>query len=449
MEGNLVGHGIYDYLIIFILVLYAYWAGQTKPYRILYILPTCLSFFFFIEVGPRLTPDKLVPPIFIISIVLSKGAKYFSVSNGNKVNSWIEKIWIIIAVGVIIGALYTNYYANYVRTPHINTRLIIQITSYINFVLIFIITRKECSKIKGKELLIKSFLITSTILCIYGLYQFFANKYGLPYRGIVYSATKTGFGSFKESAEDVFRVNSFANEPKRLSYFLVIGLIILFKHRKKIIIKIKPIIYLSIVGLHIFILWLTYATSIYISLAVFIFLLGAYVVFFNYNKMLFRQLMILIVLAIGAYFYQKSYFETIYEARVETQLETEEVRAEVRGQEFIFKYPEMFILGIGPGNYNFALAKEYKGKAGITMNGYLIPFNSGLMTYLFDFGIIGFLFLTLPFIRIVLSKKNATNNEFSIYVVFLYCTAITLNPSSSLFMFIGAYEGSNLLKEKE
>lgn len=446
-SANLIGHGILDYLVIIVLVLYAYWAGQTKPHRILYILPACMSFFFFIEVGPRLTPDKLVPPVFIMSIILSKGANYFSISSKRNHNSWIEKIWILIAASVIIGAIYTNYYANYVTSPHIKTRLVIQITSYINFVLIFIIARKECSKAKGTELLIKSFLITTSILCLYGLYQYFANKYGLPYRGIVYSATKTGFGSFHDSTDDIFRVNSFANEPKRLSYFLVIGLIILFKHRKIIIAKINLLRYVLVTLLHVYILWLTYATSIYISLAVFVFLLISYVLFISYNKLLFRQLLFLIIAAVSAYYYQTNYFDSIYEARVEAQLENEEIRAEVRGQEFLLNHPEMFILGLGPGNYNFALSKEYDGKAGITINGYLIPYNSGLMTYLFDFGILGLLLLLYPLFQIVFNKKYSTNNEFSIYVVFLYCTAITLNPSSSLFLFIGAFEGSRNLEE--
>jgi len=449
MNDNLIGHGLVDYVFVFFMMGYAYYAGQTKPHRILYILPACLSCFFFIPVGSNLTADKLVPFVFIVSVILSKGANYFSLSKKN-VNSWIGKLWLLIAVSVVIGFLYTNYYANYINSPFIKTRLLIQIISYTNFVLLFIIARKECSKISGKQLLLKSFIITTTILCIYGVYQHFAHQFGLPYRGIVYSATHAGFGAFLDSSGGggVFRVNSFANEPKRLTYFLVISLIILFKYKKEAIKKANLISYLFLVIIHGIVLWLTYSTSIYISIAVFLVFLILYVLFINYNKALFQQIFILLIIGASTYFYQKIYFDALYEVRVDKQLEREEIRAEVKGQEFIFSYPEMFVLGIGPGNYNFALAKEYPGEAGLSGHGkYLKPFNSGIVTYLFDFGLIGLFLLFIPFLKILFNTRLASKNDFSIFVIFLYCTAITLNPSATLFFFVGAFEGNKILEE--
>lgn len=447
MSDNLIGHGLIDYLFVFFMLAYAYYAGITKPYRILYILPACLSFFFFIPLGSNLTADKLVPVVFIASVILSKGANYFSLEKKAN-NTWIGKIWLMLAFSIIIGIIYSNFYANYIKSPLINSRLIVQIISYINVILIFIIARKECAKINGKNILLKSFLITTSILCIYGVYQYYAHQFGWPYRGIVYSENSTSIGGFQDSEDLVFRINSLANEPKRLTYFLVISLIILFKYRKNILQKINVLWYVFLVIIHATILWLTYSTSIYISIAVFIALLMLYVVFIKFNKVLFRQLSLFLIIGISAYFYQKVYFDTLYEVRVDKQLEREEVRAEVKGQEFILSYPEMFILGMGPGNYNFALAKEYPGKAGLSGNGrFLTPFNSGIMTYIYDFGVIGFLFLLLPFIQILFKHRIASKNEFSIFVIFLYCTAITLNPTPTLFLLIGAFEGVKYLEE--
>ena len=449
MIDNLIGHGLIDYLFVFFMMSYAYYAGQTKPHRILYILPACLSCFFFIPVGSNLTADKLVPVIFIISIILSKGANYFSLSN-KKNNGWIGKMWILIVFSIIIGFLYTNYYAYYINSPFIKTRLIIQIISYINFILLFIIARKECSKVNGKQILLKSFIITTTILCFYGVYQNFAHQFGLPYRGIVYSANHAGYGAFNDSSGSggVFRVNSLANEPKRLTYFLVISLIILFKYRKKVINKTNLIVYLFLFTIHGIVLWLTYSTSIYISIAVFLIFLMLYILLISYNKVLFQQLSILLIIGGSTYFYQKVYFDSLYEIRVDKQLEREEIRVEIKAQEFLFNYPEMFILGLGPGNYNFALAKEYPGKAGLSGNGqYLRPFNSAIVTYLFDLGIIGLFLIISPFLLILFNNRVASKNEFSIFVIFLYCAAITLNPSATLFLFIGAFEGNKILEE--
>ncbi|PCI99613.1 MAG: hypothetical protein COB15_03890 [Flavobacteriales bacterium] len=447
MNDNLIGHGFIDYAFVFFMIAYAYWAGQTKPHRILYILPACISCFFFIPLGSMLTADKLVPIIYIGSVILSKGANYFS-SNNNNDNSWVGRVWLLIAFSVIIGFLYTNYYASYINTPLIKTRLLIQIISYSNFILIFIIIRKECTKLYGKQRLLKAFIITTTVLCFYGIYQYFAHQFGWSYRGIVYSANKTGFGGFQGGENLVFRVNSFANEPKRLTYFLVISLIILFKYKNELIKKIKLLPYCFLFIIHGTVLWLTYSTSIYISIGVFLLFLMIYTLFINFNKTLFRQLTVLIVLGLSTYLYQKVYLDTLYEVRVDKQLEQEEIRAELKGQEFILDYPEMFILGIGPGNYNFALAKEYPGKSGLSGHGrFLIPFNSALMTYMFDFGIIGLFLLLIPFLKILFNNKIASKNDFSIFIIFLYCTAITLNPSSTLFFFIGAFEGVKNIEE--
>jgi len=447
MGDNLIGHGLLDYLFVLFMLSYAYWAGQTKPHRILYILPACLSCFFFIPFGSNLTADKLVPVMFIGSVVLSKGISYFSIKKKMN-NSWIGKIWLMILTSIIVGIMYLIHYSNYIESPLINTRLIVQVIGYINIALIYIIVRKECSIEKGKKLLLKSFIITTSILCFYGIYQYIAHLYGLPFRGIVYSAGETGIGVFSDAESDVvFRINSFANEPKRLTYFLFVGLIILFKYREEIITKINVIYYVIIVMIHITVLWLTYSTSIYISIGIFAFCLMLYVIFVKYNKALFRQLLFFIFLGFVVFLYQKSYVERLYDARVSKQLEAEEIRTEVIGQKFILTYPEMLIIGVGPGVYNFALTKEYPETPLVGRGTWLLPFNSGLMTYLYDFGVIGFCLLLFPFAEILFNRKISVGNEFSIFVVFLFCTAITLNPAPTLFFFIGAFDGHKYVEE--
>ena len=101
-----------------------------------------------------------------------------------------------------------------------------------------------------------------------------------------------------------------------------------------------------------------------------------YSVAVSYNKRLLNTLFFIGLLSVAAYFYQQKELENLYEVRVGTQLENEEIRAEVKGGEYLLKYPGYFVLGIGPGMYNFALALEYPGEAGLSPSGrILIPFN--------------------------------------------------------------------------
>jgi|GEM_PF-2782752 len=443
VDDNLIGHGIFDYLVVFGLILYGIYAGITKPSRILYIFPACLSFFFFIEVGPRLTADKLVPFLFILSVIFSKGIGYFKINN-SVARHWSFKITLLISISFLIGLIYQNFYSTVLSTPFLKTRLYIQVIGYFNIVLILLIAKIECSKPGGKRKLLVSFVVTTTILCLYGGYQYFAHLNGWAYRGIVYSDAKTGLGSFSDAENIIFRVNSFANEPKRLTYFLVIGILILFNYRDRFIKKIGILLFYGILALHLVILWLTYSTSIYISLAIFLGIISIYATLVSANKRLTTRLIgVSIVLGVGFY-YQEAYVSSLYEIRVKKQFDTEEIRAEVRGQEFIANQPLKFIVGIGPGNYNFALAYYYPYGAGISVEGFLIPFNSAMMTYVYDFGIIGFYLLMIPLFRIIANRKRS-NSPFAVYIVFLYCTSITLNPSASLFYFIGAFEGQDLL----
>lgn len=436
---NVIGHGVIDYIVVFGFIIYAIYAGFTKPHRILYILPACLSFFFFIEVGPRLTPDKLVPAVFIVSTIARRGISYYQ--NTVRQQSWIILVLLMVISSTIIGSFYTNYYSNYLTSPFVDTRLIIQVIGYFNYMLIFVIVRKECSKIYGVSRLVKSFLITTSILCAYGIYQYFANEFGLPFRGIVYNEGRVGFGGFSNSEDLIFRVNSLANEPKRLTYFLVIGILIILNYFKDIRNKIGFVPLLIALVAHFLVLWWTYSTSIYLAIAVFIVLLLLYSILGNYNSRIVRYILLFVVIGGVVFVKEKDYLNEIYYYRVEEQLNNETIRSEVYGQEFLVNNPAMLVMGLGPGIYNLALAKEYPGKTGIVNNGnFLVPFNSDILTFIYDFGFVGFLILFSPFLRIVIDRNNASNS-FAIYIVFMYCVAIVLSGTATLFFLLGAAEG--------
>ena len=435
---NLIGHGILDYIVVFGFILYALFAAFTKTERILNILPAALSFFFFIEVGPRLTPDKLIPAVFLFAVFIRKGWSYFNRS-GSQLYTWALAFFFVLLFSTFIGAFYNSYFSDRVSSPHLSTRLFIQVVSYTNALFIFLIVRVECARKEARDKLLKSIVSTTTILTIYGFYQYIANAYGLPFRGIVYSAGEVGTASVKTIDELIFRVNSFANEPKRLTYFIVLGALILIKFKSFYYQKMGAITTWLLIAGHFVILWWTYSTSIYFIMSIFLGGLLIYSIFVNYNQRMISTLVLVAIVGVAGYFYQKQAIDELYEVRVVEQLEYEEVRQEFYGWDYIKKFPGKTIIGHGPGIYNFALADEFPGKGGISYNGlFLKPLNSALMVYLFDLGLIGFIIMIVPFILLVRSS-NALN-RYAVLLFFLYCTCVALDPTPTLFLILGAFD---------
>ena len=444
MGSSVIGHGIADYLVVVFFVFYAIYAGLTKTHRVLYILPAAVSFFFFIEVGPRFTPDTLVPTFYLLTVIIRFGWDYFKVPTNSTYN-WLLLLFFTIVYSFFIGSYSILYFDDLVSSPHLSTRLYIQLIGYINSIFIYIIVRRECYYLKGVDGLLKSFIWTTIILCIYGFYQYIANKFGLPFRGIVYSEAGVGLANVKTGEDTFFRVNSFANEPKRLSYFIGIGIIILLKYKNYFYEKFGRLGTFSVIIGHIVILWWTYSTSIYFSIAIFILSIGIYGILFDFNKRLLNTLVIIAILGTGAYFFQQKELDALYNVRVEEQLENDEVRAEVKGLEYVKSHFGLFVLGIGPGMYNFALAAEFPNEAGLTNYGKkLIPFNAAFVAYLFDFGIVGSFILLIPLLRLIFIS-NYAKNQISLLLFFVYCVCFTLDPTPTLFIMLGAFEAEQLL----
>jgi hypothetical protein len=61
------------------------------------------------------------------------------------------------------------------------------------------------------------------------------------------------------------------------------------------------------------------------------------------------------------------------------------------------------------------------------------------LIFIYDFGIIGFFILLIPFINIAMDRKIAAN-RFSIYIIFMYCVSMVLSGTATLFFLLGAFE---------
>jgi len=431
------------------MVAISFWLGVTNPQKILWLLPAAATFYFFVRVVTFLTPIKLVPFFFLLGVAV-RGEKGYLRIQGRQ---W--HIWIIITIlfCTILGAIYLPTFKLVVPSPHTKTRLIVQLINYLNLVFIYLIAYRETRKPGGVELLFRSYLYTTTFLCVYGVYQWIASQTGLPMRGIVYTEEVANVALDFENF--IFRINSFTNEPKRFSFMLMISVVIMIsvKDYYKLFFKKKWIFY-AVIGLHLLCTFWTYATSIYVAIAVF----GGLMLILSIKRVYHRfyyRIAILAVLGVSIILVSvpilRERLMLLYELRVESQISQIDgdvyVRTETDAINYLKTYPQHILLGVGPGNYNFAIHEAFGWNKGVT-GAYLYPLNSGLITLLVDFGLIGFLIfckhiLAQVFARPRYRSELSRRTAFQV-ILFFFCIGITLNPLPIYFMFVAAYDADEI-----
>jgi hypothetical protein len=458
---NLIGYGALDYLVMAFFVIGSYWIGFTRPRQIMWLLPSAMTFYFFVRVVTILTPIKVVPFFFLLG-VLMRGDRGYLVHKNTYWHKWFG-VWFLISM--LIGLIYTPILATHPIAPVMRTRLVVQFINNVNLILLFLIVRKECSFPGGFQRFLKAWIYTTIVLCIYGVYQWLAAQFGLPFRGIIYHEGRSN--AAVDFINFIFRINSFANEPKRLSYILMVSVAILVAYRQywQTLFRRKWIYFLTI-GLHLLCTFWTYATSIFLSIGVFLGIMvlwglrkRSYRVYWKatvYGTLLFAGLM---------YFNAdlRERLELVYEIRVSGQLR--DVGTEVNPRQEIFAidyfkmHPWQTILGIGPGNYNFALYNEFghdRGLGGpiispLNTAPWIMPLNSGHLNLIFDFGIIGWLIIWWPLFANLLGRYRYKDEAARLVVIptliMLFTSAITLNPMIVYFAFLGAFDAARKLPD--
>lgn len=451
---NLIGHGPIDYLVVIGMVALSFWIGLTQPQKILWLLPAACTFYFFIKVVTLLTPIKLIPFFFFLGLAL-RGEKGYLRINGRY---W--HIWILLSIlfCTLLGAIYLPQFQLTSPSPYTKTRLIVQFVSYTNLVLIYLIAHRETSKPGGVALLFKSYIFTTTLLCFYGVYQWVASQTGLPMRGIVY--TEEIVGAALDFENFIFRINSLANEPKRLSYMLMISVVIMLslKEKNRLIFP-KKWQTRAVIFLHLLCVFLTYSTSIYLSIAVFFGLMILLAVRRYYHRLYFRIAIagiLGILLMLVSFPTLRERLILLYELRVESQIAQIDgevyVRVETDAINYLKANPKHILLGVGPGNYNFALNDEFGWGKGVN-GSFIFPLNSSLLTLLMDFGLLGFLLFSKHLWQQIFSRPRY-NSEISRrtvlpLILFFFCVGITLNPLPIYFLFIAAFDSDEILSKPQ
>ena len=435
MESNVLGHGIIDYIVIFVFALYSFYVGMNKQYKIIYILPAALTFYFFVNWGTLLTPIKIVPFFFLMGS-LFKG-NFNSYISYLFENSWIRLFIIVLFVSLVIGLLFSMFFDidNYRGYP-IMKRLFIQLTSYVNCALIYVIMRNILTDERIIYEFYRAYIITTTILCIYGFYQVLAVELNLPYRGVVYSEGKQ-LGVYMG---DTFRINSLTNEPKRYSYMVFMTVVLLLEISSEKL-RISKHVWIFLIVIHFINAYLTLSTSFFFAITIFVVAILLLSSHFRQLIPIRKKIVVGVVIVSVIALFNMDKVRTLYENRIEEQMTqvdgTNEnyIRLEVFGFELLGEKPLLNLSGVGLGNYNFILQKE-KG-VGITGRATLASLNSGVLTYIFDFGIIGVFLLFVSPIFFVVRQIKYKKLEGGLSFLFIIICSLFLNTTFFLFAFMG------------
>ena len=384
-----LGHGPIDYVIVILCLIITAHTLITDPKRLLYFLPTFLTIDFFIPLVSQLTPGRLIP--FMI------GGWWLGTNGlprGKPLTTSLS-----IAIAIIIASVVYGYLSG-----ESGGRAIIRSLNYTNLVILCGFTWKHARTRTGIKMLLQGFAVAGLIHGLHSVYQIFANKFGLPYRSIVYSEDQSELRMKMLSRG--FRINGFADEPKRLGFVLLVGSLAL-THISAAVREVQKRYTMLILAMILFLLSIyTFSTSFLIALAIWLpimlllskrswkFFLGALVA----SGLLFIVKSDLILNYVDI---QKQFLES-REEEVEEGLEARTVyRQEFYAKDYLERYPLKILSGVGMGQYYKVFREFYGPVAGMGPGGMLLPLNSQIFEVILDTGLAGFSLIYLGGIIVI------------------------------------------------
>lgn len=403
----LIGHGLSDYFVVIGSLIITINLLKKKPEKLLFFLPTLLTIDFFIPFISDLTPGRLLP--LIIGVWLVNTGKW---KIGSSRQGWLEAcLWVI-----IVSTVFSIFKDDSGLRPMIRS------LSYINLLVLFVFAYRYVKDSLGITYFFRGLALAGVVHSGYSTYQIIAHYLGLPYRGIVRSASVVGNAALSNGA---FRINGLADEPKRLGLILIaasIAMLLLAVNESILTIKIWRIfgsIYIFIISLF------TYSSSYFVSLALWIpaVLLLSKRSYKYVTGLIVFLLISIILLPSSGRFYLQTQLELLNSRQEEVSrgLESQQVyRQEFYAQDYLEKRPETILTGVGIGRYNYVFAKHYGRNAGLNENGGLNPLNSELLQIIYDFGIAGLALFYYQILLLVINLRSKGLVGFVIAAILLY-----------------------------
>ena len=368
------GFGIIDYIVVIASLVLASYLLTTRPQRLLLFLPTLVTIDFFIPFLSQLTPGRLVPLLI---------AAWWGFT-------WRlpMKRWLLTGVGiVIIATLFGMLMGDSGARPGIRA------VSYLNLLILLGFSWQFATGKTGNRFLFQGFALAGVVHGFYSVYQILANRLGLPYRGIVYSADETGGGMIFGEA---FRVNGLADEPKRLGLILLAGAIALVYLALCERGFMKRYLWHGVAVMIFLISFLTYSASYLVAVVIWVpvaVLLSSQGWKYGIGLSLVAgALMVFMGDTVRLYMENQQLLMERREMEMDQGLDAQKVyRQEFFAGEYLRESPMTVLTGVGMGRYYEVLNLNYGAGAGIDLWGGLLPLNSQPLEVIFDTGLPGFL----------------------------------------------------------
>ena len=417
------GYTIIDPIVVILGTLLAAYYLIRMPIRLLAFLPAALSVYFFIPTFTFITLWQIVPSLIIIWLIIGQRLALSRPINMLMVFAILAIAWAL-SIALTLG-----------EDP---TRAILRLVYYAGALGVAIFCYVMGRSPKAYRLFLRGLVATGIIFAFYGLYQVAAATTGLPYRGIVRGI------AFAQAAYEsgVFRINSFASEPKRLGYILFVCGLACWFHKPdnkntKIRLQFSSI---CIFGVSFFTISASYYIAVLGTIA------GSLVLFDTKVNKLFYYLGAAGVISLIAF--SDSDIWGALELGLNRRLVEIEVgadgqrvyRQEFFAWKFVDSHPVDTLLGTGLGQYYSRLHFEYGIGAGMTPRGELFPLNSNALELVLEFGAIFTLVFYLGLAKLIWRLRNAKEHFLSISVMFLAIHSFTVVT----FLFIAMFSGIGL-----
>lgn len=435
------GHGILDYLVVAGVFCVTFFFLWSDPRKLLLWLPLFLTIDFFIPLGTQLTPSRFVPAMLGVWLLFVG----FPRLNFHQLFA--------VAVAFLLIALATFYSLDQGDT---GLRPIFRAAHYASLIFVFLFTIRIARTRPLVELILWGLVLAGTVHGIYAIYQLFASTFGLPFRGVVYSA---GGGSGHSQLGSMIRVNGFADEPKRLGYVLFSAALSIFflvtnrerNNRNDLLAHIRAFfisrtylvsIAVACLGASL----LTYSGSYFLAVAIFAAIM---VVTFSGRAILSLGVALLsgLLLAVAAPQLTEAYSERAADLLDQRLTEVEEglgaqkvYRQEFFAEEIISRDPWILLTGVGMGRYNQVFFRTFGTGAGLGFRGDIMPLNAQPYEVVLDLGVIGFLLLfgSALAIAITVGRKSSIGSALSALIIFLSVQSLFIDAKFYLVLLMAA-----------
>jgi len=339
------------------------------PIRVVAFMPTALSLYFFIPTVTYLTLWQTVP-MALTGWVFMRGKIGLPLSG--------RTVLAVIVLAFMLSAAYAVLAGDDI------SRAIFRIVYYLGMFAIFLFCYEMGKKSDAYRLLLIGLAVTGLVYAAYGLYQILGIQFGLPVRGII----RGTYGVDMAYEYGFVRINSLANEPKRLGYVLFLGAMACV-----FLARLQPQygnrLRLAASGIFTTSLF-TFAGSYFA--AVFLFVCAAVLLYpsratiYFFGLLLAGAVAMAVVSDLGIYEALVHSYERRLE-EVELGLDGQNVyRQEFFAQQYLERHPLAAIFGVGLGQYYVTLYREYGVGVGLDAFGGLMPLNSTFLELVFDLG---------------------------------------------------------------